>query len=280
MKKHLPTESSTFEADDKYFKQLMKRTTARPAAIKATVEVTGLLHELRKHSRSLEQLQNRLHKYLELKRKVFARFYFLSDAELLDLLANSSDPQQVQPHLNKCFEHISSLEFGNEKATVTEIYAVLSPEGEKLEFLRPLRAKGNVEDWLKSVQNAVGDALCKLIIQARDDLEEQERREWAKTHHAQAAATAAQVAWCQGTEAAFEALAENPGAFEDWVITTEWQMEQLVSLVREQLSVLQRKTVVALLVADVHRRDIATLLYNEEVDSAQNFLWQQQLRYY
>lgn len=42
--------------------------------------------------------------YMEGKRRAFPRFYFVSTADLLDILSNGNDPAHIQQHMSKCFQ--------------------------------------------------------------------------------------------------------------------------------------------------------------------------------
>jgi hypothetical protein len=77
----------------------------------------------------LEQLEKNLISYLEKKRLSFARFFFVSNDDLIEILANGKDIDKLQPHLGKLFEAIKKLE--KNEGAVTHM---ISPEGEKVMF--------------------------------------------------------------------------------------------------------------------------------------------------
>lgn len=60
-------------------------------------------------SAKLEEIQKALDMYLETKRQIFPRFYFLSNDDVLEILGQSQNPSAMQPHLKKCFDNIKSL---------------------------------------------------------------------------------------------------------------------------------------------------------------------------
>lgn len=125
----------------------------------------NMLESLEKSAEQLENINKGLNEYLEKKRLFFPRFFFLSNDELLEILAETRDPLRVQPHLKKCFEGITRLTFKNVESLVDGesvnkmvIESMQSAENEQVEFVReivPQEAEGLVEKWLQQVESVM-----------------------------------------------------------------------------------------------------------------------------
>ena len=139
--RQLPNEAKTFAQVDKSWKEIMRKTERLRNALRACTQ-PGLLEMFKMNNKFLDEVQKCLEQYLESKRVIFPRFYFLSNDELLEILAQTKNPLAVQPHLQKCFDAIASLTFGknpNTGAVTQDILGMNSPEKEHVPLSKGLK---------------------------------------------------------------------------------------------------------------------------------------------
>lgn len=289
--RQLPSEAKMFSNVDKSWKDIMRKVNKIPLAIRAGTQ-PGLLETFQNNNSLLDQIMKCLEAYLESKRVVFPRFYFLSNDELLEILAQTRNPHAVQPHLRKCFDAINKLEFAqsappagaNPEETIgtisNDILAMLSPEGERVSLGRGLRARGNVEEWLGKVEEAMFSNLKKTMKASLSDFENSVREEWLTRWPSQIVLTVSQTMWCRDLTEIFEADFDRLEALKDFEKKSFQDLNKLAQMVRQDLSELLRMSLVSLITIDVHARDIVTELVRSQVQEATSFEWLKQLRYY
>ena len=278
IQKQLPGEYAAFQKVDLGFKDIMRATNNIPNAVEAGTSNGKKLREQFKHyNKDLDKIQKQLEAYLETKRMAFARFYFLSDEELLMILAQTRDPTAVQPHLRKCFEALNTLVF-KQKGTAYEIHAMVSSKGEEIP-LGVLKVRGKIEQWLKQVEDRMKSVLTRLMKQGVKDYEVEPRSDWLLSHKGQISATVAYIAWTMETEAACNA--DDPiKAMKAHYELQVGHLAEMTRLVRSKLSKLERKVVICVSTTDVHGREIVGRLVDKGITDVGNFDWQMQLRFY
>nr|XP_060479238.1 dynein axonemal heavy chain 6 [Panthera onca] len=296
IQRQLPAEAKMFLQVDKSWKEIMRKVNRLPNALRAATQ-PGLLETFQNNNALLDQIQKCLEAYLESKRVIFPRFYFLSNDELLEILAQTRNPQAVQPHLRKCFDAISKLEFAlmpptegkipgmegePEKIYTNDILAMLSPEGERVSLGKGLKARGNVEDWLGKVEEAMFTSLRRLCKAAIADYQGKPRTDWVIAGHpSQVILTISQIMWCRDLTECLEREGGNHiEALEAFEEVNFERLNALAATVRGSLPKLHRNIITALITIDVHARDIVTELVQAKVDEVDSFDWQRQLRYY
>ncbi|PSN57356.1 Dynein heavy chain 12 [Blattella germanica] len=154
---------------------------------------------------------------------------------------NDGDPLRVQPHLKKCFEGISALAFNEHLC----IHAMFSPEGEKIAFVSQI--KMSRRDWLLDWPGQV--VLCVSMI-------------------------------CWTSQVHKFLIPSELNSLKRYYEVLEAQLNEVLELVRGKLTNQARITLGAVVVLDVHAKDIVEELVSKQVSSWKDFQWLAQLRYY
>jgi len=191
----MPEEGRLFKKVDAVWRQIMGELGAQMNAVE-TASKPGLYEKLLELTALLDKVIRGLNAYLEKKRLFFPRFFFLSNDEMLEILAETKDPNRVQPHLKKCFEGISGLHLDAELV----IHGMMSSEGERVMFSRPVdtvEAKGCVEKWLLAVEEMMIRSLVDVVTASKDAYFHTPRAEWVLKWPGQVVLCVSQVYWTQ-----------------------------------------------------------------------------------
>ncbi|KNE71129.1 hypothetical protein AMAG_15798 [Allomyces macrogynus ATCC 38327] len=271
--RQMPVEGKRFRGVDAFWKELMRHLALDHHVLAATA-MPNLLDRLTQSNEELELIQRGLNHYLEVKRLYFPRFFFLSNDEMLEILSETRDPLRVQPHLKKCFEGINSLKF-EENLDITGMYSNLK---EFITFPKKIStadANGAVEKWLLDVEKSMLLSVFEVVQKAFLGYKDGERDTWVLQWPGQAVLTISQVFWTREVEASI-----STGNLKAYADLSNQRLARIVELVRGSLTKVVRSTLEALVVVDVHARDVVALLESSRVANISDFDWLSQMRYY
>ncbi len=282
----LAEDTKRFEAIDQEFKELEARAFAGSPLVVHRCTEEGLAPLLKRILVDLAKCQKSLNEYLDTKKKVYPRFYFVSNVALLDILSNGNTPKRVVPYLADCYDSLSDLVFKDAQKENPHIAsAMIAGDGETVPFPYNFEIKDSVEDWLNKLTDMQALTLKTVLRGAIDTAvnweHEKPRHEWLFDYPAQVVLQASQIFWTEETEAALEDLESgNDEAVKQYLDKCSERLNALIKLVEGDLLKADRTKIISLITMDVHSRDVVQKLIDQKAEGPGSFLWQQQLRNY
>ncbi|NXX93579.1 DYH9 protein, partial [Centropus bengalensis] len=277
----LPKDSKRFEGIDVDFKELAYEAHKTPNVLEATNK-PGLSQQLEDIQSRLSLCEKALAEYLDMKRLAFPRFYFISSADLLDILSNGTNPQLVQRHLSKLFDNLAKMKFqldSEQKPTKLGL-GMYSKEEEYVGFSEPCDCSGQVEVWLNHVLDSMRATVRDKMTEAVVTYEEKPREQWLFDYPAQVALSCTQIWWTTEVGIAFARMKEGyENAMKEYHKKQVTQLNTLVTMLLGQLSKGDRQKIMTICTIDVHARDVVAKMIAQKVDNAQAFVWLSQLRH-
>ncbi|XP_015260407.1 PREDICTED: dynein heavy chain 10, axonemal [Cyprinodon variegatus] len=273
----LPEEAAKFDDIDKKFQEIIYEAAKCPN-IEHCCVASNWLTKLQALIDSLERCQKSLNDYLDSKRNAFPRFFFLSDDELLSILG-SSDPACIQEHMIKMFDNIASLRF-EVRSSQSVVAAMVSAEGEVMEFRNPVPVLGRVEEWMMAVLLEMQRTNRLITNEAIVNYcKDRSRVEWMLVYQGMMVLAANQVWWTCEVEKVFKKLKEgDKNALKNQAEKMHHQIGELVTRINQPLTKNNRRKINTVLIIDVHARDIVESFVG--IMDAQAFEWESQLRFY
>lgn len=278
IRNQLPEDSARFDGIDSDFKQIAFENKEELNVVKCTNRF-GLYEKLEDIQSRLNLCEKALAEYLEKKRLAFPRFYFISGADLLDILSNGNEPDKIRRHLTKLFDSIARLKLNND-VTNKISYGMWAKDGEYVEFPTTCDLNGQVEVWLKRLLEKQCKTVWHWLSLAVHEYENKTRENWIIDYPGQIALTGSQIWWSTEVNTAFAKLEEGfENSLKDYCKKQIAQLNALITMLLSDLSKGDRQKIMTICTIDVHARDVVMKMIANKTESASEFLWQCQLRH-
>mmetsp|Transcript_33538 Transcript_33538/g.94262 ORF Transcript_33538/g.94262 Transcript_33538/m.94262 type:complete len:269 (-) Transcript_33538:4-810(-) len=210
IRSQLPEDAKRFEQMDNQWKDLMLDASGSHLIVDICC-FEGREDALTQISEGIDTCEKSLNEYLEQKKKIFPRFYFVANQALLDILSNGNRPLKVAEYLGDMYEGVKTLNFEKDPSTGKIVSGILAKDGEKVPFMADLVLDGAVENYLVAMEAHFRMQLREILEQAKAtadwDMDGSKPREfWLEDYCAQLALVGTQIMWTEETARAFEEI--------------------------------------------------------------------------
>lgn len=260
----------------------MLRAHDIPNAVAICTEESTVPNALTFLVEQLEACQKALTGYLESKRLIFPRFFFVSDPVLLEILGQASNPASIQPHLLSIFDAVAKVEFDAYRAD--KIVALWSDNGERvpLDADKFVICSGGVELWLGRLLFSMQESIKSILATMAQSLSDPDFEfiSGFQKFPGQAGLIGVQLLWTKDAEYAIKRSKIDKHIMKLTNEKTNNLLNELIALTVKDLTRLQRIQFETMVTIHVHQRDIFDELFRTKIRVLTDFEWQKQARFY
>jgi dynein heavy chain len=156
--------------------------------------------------KELSICEKALNEFMESKRLAFPRFFFVSPADLLDILSNGNQPPKIMCHMPKIISAMETLELIEEgvRPYCKGMHACVGKE--YVNFEGDLKLEGKVEVYLQDVILEMRSSLKTISIRSLKKFSEIDKESWLRIDPAMVTLLINNCSWVIGVEKSFAAF--------------------------------------------------------------------------
>ncbi len=287
VKKELPEDAARFQDIDAQVRMILQKSW-KTRNVKLACQAPGLLEKLSSLESKQDMCKKSLSEFLDGKRRQFPRFYFMSEADLLDLLSNSSQPTKVLTQIDKILLATAEISLekqaGQDRPMAAKWVAGVGKEA--IKFDPVVKLSGKAESYLLALLMAQNFTLSKCLAASVARYPQKPRIEWVMSKDskgepidpAQITLLVALIDFVRVVETGMEQSKGDIKSIIKVYDSSKLQLAELIKLTQTPLSRGDRQRVMCMITLDAHNRDICEILVREKVMLVNDFQWQSKLR--
>lgn len=143
-----------------------------------------------------------------------------------------------------------------------------------------MKARGNVEDWLRKVEDSMFLSLKKNMKFSIADHMEKDINDWLPIYPNQIVLAVSQIMWAKEVHEILDGEGNRLLEMKKFEETCNQDLNNLAGIVSGDIDKVFRKVLVALITVSVHARDTISNMVTNKVDTSTDFEWLKMIRYY
>jgi dynein heavy chain, axonemal len=223
----------------------------------------------------MDTVRKGLDEFLERKRALFPRYYFISDEQLLAMFAGMDCKEPITAHfVPAIYQHIEKIIYKED--TKDTLLGIVSKQGEEFPLKEvPFKLQSEMEDIFKlaeeQIKKRIGYLIKTLFIRYTD--EEISREELILKNNAQVVLAIDFISWVRLAEETY--LCADPiGDLYDWIAIQHSQIKELKDVLHQQHSALDRFKLMELMCQSLYMREKTENLLSVNVSSTDCYEWE------